>query len=82
MIADHPGQLHQISLQQTRDMLMVDVVPSTLLTSRILTQMAKRNRGIIVNVASAAAFYPTIFWATYSASKVDFLIYLFYVKAI
>lgn len=47
MISDYPDQLHKIPIQTTRDVLVVDVLPSTLLTSRILQQMAERNRGII-----------------------------------
>jgi len=35
----------------------------------VLPQMTKRKRGTIINVASAAAFLPTPYMATYSATK-------------
>lgn len=41
----------------------------TILTSALLTQMVNRNKGIIVNVSSSAAYHELCYLAIYSASK-------------
>ena len=52
------------------DLIVINALPVTLLTRRILEQMAQRDRGIIINIASSAALFELSEWALYSAIKV------------
>jgi hypothetical protein len=70
--SDFYDKLHTMPLQRTRDILIVNSFPVTILTSRILAQMTKRNKGIIVNISSSAAYKQTIYRNVYAAAKVDF----------
>jgi uncharacterized protein len=53
----------------SRDMLAVNIVALTLLTRLFAKDMKARGRGMILNVASTAAFQPGPFMAVYYASK-------------
>jgi 17beta-estradiol 17-dehydrogenase / very-long-chain 3-oxoacyl-CoA reductase len=77
MFSDYYDQLHVTPLQMARDVLIVNSVPVTILTSRILSQMTKRNKGIIVNISSSASYRQVIYCNIYSAVKVDFFAFLF-----
>jgi len=49
---------------------LINTFPTTILSHHILQQMAKRNRGVVVNVASSAANFDWFYLAVYSATKV------------
>uniref|UniRef100_A0A914NQ90 Uncharacterized protein n=1 Tax=Meloidogyne incognita TaxID=6306 RepID=A0A914NQ90_MELIC len=50
-------------------MTLINTFPTTILSHHILQQMAKRNRGVVVNVASSAANFDWFYLAVYSATK-------------
>jgi short-subunit dehydrogenase len=74
MSYEYSDQLHKTPLQLSRDLLIVNSLPVTILTSRILSQMTKRNRGIVVNIASSVSYSPIIYWNVYASVKVDFFV--------
>jgi short-subunit dehydrogenase len=61
----------QGSLQKLADIIIVNSMPVTLLSARLLERMVERNHGIIVNISSAAAFMPLCYFGVYSAVKVS-----------
>lgn len=56
-------------------LINVNVVPVTRLTAMVLPAMERRQRGVIINLSSFSALFPTPLLAIYSATKVyiDFL---------
>ncbi|MFH4978730.1 hypothetical protein AB6A40_005439 [Gnathostoma spinigerum] len=68
---EYPEVLHKVEggLQKIRDIAVVNMLPPTLLCAAVLPQMVERNAGIVINVASAAAYHQIGLWAVYSASK-------------
>ncbi|KAI6204177.1 hypothetical protein M3Y94_00642400 [Aphelenchoides besseyi] len=68
---DHPERIDQQrdALRSCHDMLIINTLPNTLLSTYVLTQMTKRNGGVVVNLSSAMALYPMTNWAVYSATK-------------
>uniref|UniRef100_A0AC34RNA3 Uncharacterized protein n=1 Tax=Panagrolaimus sp. JU765 TaxID=591449 RepID=A0AC34RNA3_9BILA len=67
----YPDVFHQYpgDLAAVHGITVVNTVPVTVLTSKILPQMVKRNKGIIVNVSSAAGYYEMARWSVYSSTK-------------
>jgi short-subunit dehydrogenase len=63
------GQFSSANVDQTVDLLHVNVVALTHLTRLLLPGMIVRRWGRILNVASIAAFYPGPLTACYNASK-------------
>lgn len=63
------GPFHSLSMQQVGGMIMVNVHSLAGLTRLFLPGMREKQEGIIINVASTAAFQPTPFTAVYGASK-------------
>ncbi len=63
------GMFHQRNWPDDRDMIHVNVEALTELIRLILPQMVERNRGKILNIASAAAFLPGPLQAVYYATK-------------
>jgi len=63
------GHFAETSLEQTMDLLQVNMTALTELTGLFLPAMVERQSGRILNVASAAAFQPGPLMATYYASK-------------
>ncbi len=61
--------LEQVSADEVRKVLDINVVAVIRLTQMVLPGMKKRNRGHIVNIASFAGLVPTPFGEVYSASK-------------
>ena len=57
------------------DMINVNIIATTRMTQLILPRMEKRGQGIIINISSGAALFPTPLGAVYSATKafVDFM---------
>ncbi|KAK6184100.1 hypothetical protein SNE40_006632 [Patella caerulea] len=56
--------------QVIRDMINVNMLSMTMLTSMVLPAMVERRRGYIINIASTAATAPLALLGLYSASKV------------
>ncbi|MGA2641494.1 MAG: SDR family oxidoreductase, partial [Spirochaetia bacterium] len=63
------GRFHDLSVDDDHREIMLNVVALVRLTHLFLQRMVKRGEGIVVNVASAAAFQPAPFMAVYGASK-------------
>ncbi|VDN60609.1 unnamed protein product [Dracunculus medinensis] len=68
---EFPEILHKIEGGAGRiaDINIVNTLPCTLLCSRVLSQMVKRNKGIIVNVSSSIAYLNSKMFAAYVAAK-------------
>ena len=63
------GLFADAPLDRQLETLQVNVLALTALTKLFLTGMQERRRGVIVNLASTAAFQPGPFMAVYYASK-------------
>jgi len=63
------GLFADAPLERQLETLQVNVLALTALTKLFLTGMRERRRGVIVNLASTAAFQPGPFMAVYYASK-------------
>lgn len=48
---------------------VINTVPTTVLSAFVLKQMATRHRGVVINVASSAAYFDWFYLAVYSATK-------------
>lgn len=68
---EYPERLHKVKggLERLTDINIVNTLPTTLLCAAILPQMVERNAGIIVNIASAAAYNQMQLWGVYCAAK-------------
>jgi len=68
---EYPERLDKLEggLQRITDITVINTLPTTLLSAFVLAQMAKRRRGVVINVASAASYHPLFYWAIYSATK-------------
>jgi len=71
MSYEYPDRLHKIDggLKRIADITVINTVPTTVLTAAVLKQMSERNKGVVVNISSSAAYYPLTFWAIYTATK-------------
>ena len=63
------GRFHEIDPQRLREMLQVDVVALTELTRVLVEQLRRAGTGVLVNVASVAAYAPAPGSAAYAAAK-------------
>jgi len=63
------GQFHSLSAEVEHKEIMLNVAAVVQLTHLFLPGMVKKKNGIIINVASAAAFEPLAFMAVYGATK-------------
>jgi uncharacterized protein len=63
------GPFDALQMEKVQDMLMVNVAAPVRLTHKFLPGMISEREGIIVNVASTAAFQPVPFMALYGSSK-------------
>ena len=63
------GDFFNLPLERELEMIDLNVRCLVGLTHRYLEGMRERNRGIIINVSSAAGFQPIPFMATYAATK-------------
>jgi len=68
---EYPERLDRLDggLQRTTDITVINTLPATILSAAVLQQMVTRNKGVIVNVSSSAAYHPLFYWAIYSATK-------------
>uniref|UniRef100_A0AC34QMF5 Uncharacterized protein n=1 Tax=Panagrolaimus sp. JU765 TaxID=591449 RepID=A0AC34QMF5_9BILA len=68
---EYPEVVHKIEggNERLRDLVVVNTLPTTILTATVLSQMTTRHKGIIINISSSAAFAPMQLLATYSATK-------------
>jgi 17beta-estradiol 17-dehydrogenase / very-long-chain 3-oxoacyl-CoA reductase len=71
MSYEYPERLDRIEggLRRVMDICVANTVPTTVLSAYVLAQMAKRDRGVVINLASSAAYHTFYFWAIYSATK-------------
>ncbi|CAL2042631.1 unnamed protein product [Caenorhabditis brenneri] len=71
MFFEYPECIHQVEggLDTLANVAIVNILPPTLLSARILPQMVSRKAGVIVNIGSAAGAFPMAKWSVYSASK-------------
>ncbi|PWH07486.1 hypothetical protein DEO23_02320 [Brachybacterium endophyticum] len=65
----HSGALHQVDAETIAEMVRLNVDTLTDLTTTFLPQLRASGRGILVNVASLAAFQPNPGLAVYGATK-------------
>jgi uncharacterized protein len=63
------GAFHSLPIDKMQDMIALNILALARLTHLFLTRMVERRDGIIVNVASTAAFQPVPYMAIYGASK-------------
>lgn len=63
------GRFEEISSEREQDEIMLNVASVVQLTHLFLPYMQQQRDGIIVNVASVAAFQPSAYMAVYSATK-------------
>jgi hypothetical protein len=63
------GQFHNLSAEVEHKEIMLNVAAVVRLTHLFLPGMVKKKNGVIINVASAAAFEPVAFMAVYGATK-------------
>jgi short-subunit dehydrogenase len=63
------GPFHTLSTNEDHKEIMLNVVALVRLTHLFLPRMVEGREGIVINVASTAAFQPTPFMAVYGASK-------------
>ncbi|KAI6206595.1 17beta-hydroxysteroid dehydrogenase [Aphelenchoides besseyi] len=71
MSYEYPERLDQLEggLKRVSDITVMNTLPVTLLSATVLSQMAQRNAGVVVNLSSSAAYHPMYYWAIYSATK-------------
>jgi len=74
---DYPERLDLVAggLPRLRDVCITNTLPIVLLSAFVLKQMAERKSGILIIIASAAAFQHVYNWGAYSASK-KFVVWL------
>jgi len=68
---EYPELLHKVDggLRRLADITVINTLPTTLLTAIVLPQMIERNKGVIINIGSAASYNQLSMWAVYSATK-------------
>ncbi|KAF7639273.1 hypothetical protein Mgra_00001233 [Meloidogyne graminicola] len=71
MSYEYPERFERVfgGLRRVADIAIINTFPTTVLSHHILQQMAKRGRGVVVNVASSAAYFDWFYLAVYSATK-------------
>ncbi|KAL3088821.1 hypothetical protein niasHT_024830 [Heterodera trifolii] len=71
MSYEYPERLDRIEggLQRVSDITVINTLPTTVLSAFVLKQMRERGRGVVVNLASSAAYFNWFYLAVYSASK-------------
>lgn len=67
----HPEPLHGMKddLSDISNIIAVNTMPVTLLTSALLPQMVQRKGGVVVNISSLSGLYPMSHWSVYSSTK-------------
>lgn len=63
------GDFSETELEREREMLEVNVISLHILTKLYLEAFLKKDRGIILNVASSAAFFSGPYFSSYYATK-------------
>lgn len=63
------GLLHKTDIHKNEQLLLLNVYSLSILTQLFLPQMVQRKSGIIINIASCAAFQPVPYMSNYGASK-------------
>jgi len=65
----HPEYFHSLSLNDTENLIALNVTSVSFMSHIVLPQMVSRKRGLIVNMSSAAAIVPSPLLAQYGAVK-------------
>lgn len=63
------GKLDKTPIEKNQSMLLLNVVSLSLITQLFLPMLLKNKDGMIINVASTAAFQPLPYMSNYGASK-------------
>ena len=63
------GEHTDISIRENYELLQLNIIALTEMCSLFGSEMKKRKSGMILNVASTAAYQPTPYFAAYGASK-------------
>jgi hypothetical protein len=63
------GRFAELRIERELEEIRLNIEALVELTGRSLPGMVARNRGVVMNVASVAAFTPSAYMATYSATK-------------
>jgi len=63
------GEHTSISIKENYELLQLNIIALTEMCSLFGMEMKKRNSGMILNIASTAAYQPTPYFASYGASK-------------
>ena len=63
------GEHTNISLKENYELLQLNIIALTEMCSLFGREMKKRKSGMILNIASTAAYQPTPYFASYGASK-------------
>lgn len=63
------GMLHETDIKKNEQLILLNVFSPSLLTQLFLPSMLQAQEGIIINVASTAAFQPLPYMSNYGASK-------------
>jgi len=71
MSFEYPDIMHTVDggNKTLRDIVVVNSLPATLVSSEALKQMSARKSGVIVNISSGASFNKMTLWNVYSATK-------------
>lgn len=64
------GEFTDVNLQSELNVIQLNIVSLVALSHLYLSEMKKKGRGSLINVASMTAFMPLPYMATYAASKV------------
>lgn len=63
------GKLDETELEQNLQLIQINIITLTALTQLFLPDMLKEHKGVIINVASTAAFQALPYMSVYGASK-------------
>jgi uncharacterized protein len=63
------GDLHKTDVKKNEQLIILNVFAPAIISQLFLSRMVKEKYGVIINVASTAAFVPTPYMSNYGASK-------------
>uniref|UniRef100_A0AC35GSF8 Uncharacterized protein n=1 Tax=Panagrolaimus sp. PS1159 TaxID=55785 RepID=A0AC35GSF8_9BILA len=78
ILVNNVGQMHKYpdyfhlflgGPEKVAELVTVNTLPCTILTSKILSKMVERKSGIIINISSASGYHEMAKWSIYSGTK-------------
>lgn len=75
---DQPDYFTNLTEDKIWEIININIGATTMMTYMVLPEMVERRKGAIVNIASLSCCHPTPLLSAYSASKVEFKIYIWY----